>query len=302
MGERGLLFFYAETPVHPGGSESVGVLDLPIQRESTTRLPTMWGQSAKGALRDHAGEQDWSDVTAVFGSAPPGSAGAGDGPPSPGWLAVGDLRLVAFPVPTLRDTFAWVTSPLALARQARAAQVARVPESTPPVPTVADDHVVFGDNGWSDGPDAKVGVGEYALTADPVSTEVLAWARWLSDNALPTPPADGRDPFAFFRKKLATDLLVVSDAQFTALTEEHAEVTARVQLHGDEKTVRHGPWYTEYLPAETLLCSMLRNCAPHGDVDSLGARLDGDVLVAGGDETIGKGLVRTQLLPAGGGA
>src|SRR5699024_12607196 len=53
-------------------------------------------------------------VVGVFGS-PVGAAG----PTPPGLLSGGDARLVALPVPTLRKTFAWVTSVVALGRLVR---------------------------------------------------------------------------------------------------------------------------------------------------------------------------------------
>ena len=288
MNDAGLLFFYAETPVHAGGADSLGVIDLPIQRESASGLPTVWGQSAKGALRDFAGQgpTPWPDVDDVFGSAPPGTEGA-SGPPQPGWLAVGDLRLVAFPVPTLTRTFAWVTSPLLLGRQLRLAQLAGL-TGLPALPHVDEEHVVPASAHWA-GP--HVAVGEYDLTGDPVDDCLREWASWLGANALPRPPAAGEDPFAFFRAKLGSDLLLVTDGQLTAITQEYAEVVPRVQLETDAKTVRHGPWYTEYLPAETIACALLRGCTPRSRLPELAARLDGEVLVAGGDETLGKGLL-----------
>ncbi len=312
MGDCALLYCYAETAVHAGGSDSVGVIDLPIQRETTTRLPTIWGQSAKGALRDHAQEdrKNWPDVEKVFGSAPPGSPGAGTDPPKPGWLAVGDLRLVAFPVPTLRNTFAWVTSPLLLARQTRMADLAGI-DSLPSIPTVDAGSVVPAASFWAE-PGSRLAVGEYDMAAEPVDEAVTAWAVWLADNALPTGPVQGSpnssDPFSFFRGKLRTDLLLVSDDDLAALTEEHVELLPRVQLESKAKTVKHGPWYTEYLPAETIMCSLLRDCladtaaAEPDRLDGLRARLDGELLVAGADETLGKGLLWLRWCGRGGDA
>ncbi|WP_239377156.1 type III-B CRISPR module RAMP protein Cmr4 [Frankia sp. Cj5] len=302
MGGCALLYCYAESAVHAGGSDSVGVIDLPIQREATTRLPTIWGQSAKGALRDHAREdgKNWPDVEKVFGSAPPGTSGAGTDPPKPGWLAVGDLRLVAFPVPTLRNTFAWVTSPLLLARQTRMAELAGL-GGLPAIPTVNAGEVVPAASFWAE-PGARLAVGEYDMAATPVADAVTAWAGWLADNALPAASDGGgrpspSDPFSFFRTKLRTDLLLVSDDDLAALTEEHVELLPRVQLAAEAKTVKHGPWYTEYLPAETIMCSLLRDCLPATSpaepdrMAGLRARLDGELLIAGGDETLGKGLL-----------
>lgn len=147
--ENLLLFLYAESPIHAGGSESLGAIDLPIQREVTTGLPVIWGQSLKGALRDRAGKQWGRDarlLEAVFGSAPPGPKNSpdeneneadgdtDDGRPEdergggahlrPGTLQVSDAQLVALPVPTLRSCFAWATSPLLLSRLARKSAVA----------------------------------------------------------------------------------------------------------------------------------------------------------------------------------
>ncbi|WP_165818510.1 type III-B CRISPR module RAMP protein Cmr4 [Frankia canadensis] len=310
-GDAGLLFCYAESPVHAGGSESAGVVDLPIQREQATRLPTVWGQSAKGALRDlaveHArlGTPGWPRVERVFGSAPPGSAEAGgtgadgtgadgagaDGPPLPGWLAVGDVRLVAFPVPTLARTFAWVTSPLALSRLLRLGQLAGR-DDLPAVPTISVGDVAPASSRWGE-TGAGLAVGEHNLTIVEPPASLSAWATWLATHALPADDAS----FGYFRKKLATDLLLVSDDDLAALTEEHVELLPRVQLRADAKTVAAGPWYTEYLPAETLLCTLLRDCVPPaGEARSrrladLGGVLDNELLVAGGDETLGKGML-----------
>ena len=114
-----LLYLYAESPVHAGAADSVDVLDLPVQREASTGYPVIWGQSLKGALRQGAREAAGWDglVTRVFGSEP--GDRTGDGGTTPGLLAVGDAQLVAMPVPTLRRTFAWVTSEIALGRLAR---------------------------------------------------------------------------------------------------------------------------------------------------------------------------------------
>src|SRR6187549_1559082 len=95
-----VLVLLAETPVHAGGSESLGVVDLPIQREAATRLPVIWGQSLKGALRDalRAALSEEEDK-GIFGSRPPGDGG-GAGELSRGGVAIGDAQLLLFPAAT----------------------------------------------------------------------------------------------------------------------------------------------------------------------------------------------------------
>src|SRR5579875_3287859 len=123
-----LLYLYAESPVHTGAADSADVLGLPVQREAATGYPVIWGQSLKGALRQAAGDAGWAED--VFGSAiqnPDENGGTREGS-----LAVGDAQLVAMPVPTLRRTFAWVTTEIALGRLAR--KLKRLAGSSGPVP------------------------------------------------------------------------------------------------------------------------------------------------------------------------
>lgn len=46
-----VLFFYAETPLHPGSGTSVGAVDLPIQRERFSKHPIIHSSGSKGMFR-----------------------------------------------------------------------------------------------------------------------------------------------------------------------------------------------------------------------------------------------------------
>src|SRR5712691_11485743 len=124
--DRALLFLYAETPVHAGADTGLGAVDLPIQREVTTKLPIIKGESLKGALREHLRPPVLDETTwkKIFGAPPPKTGTAG-GVLAPGELRVHEAQVVAFPAPSL-DGFAWVTSPLARARLNRRAALAKV--------------------------------------------------------------------------------------------------------------------------------------------------------------------------------
>jgi CRISPR-associated protein Cmr4 len=287
--EHALLFLYAETPLHPGGSESLGGIDLPVQREASTRLPVIWGETAKGAVRAFTGpggRMDDDTVARVFGARPPAP---GDPPPTAGAWSVGDARVAAFPVPTLRETFAWVSSPLVLERVARMAALAGIPEQPPGRPVVRGEEVLAASDEWQ----SPVALGPMDLqrAADP---DGLAgqWAAWLARVAL---PFGGGGPFAYFKQKLGRDFLIVADDLFQSLTEECVEIVARVQLD-DAKTVKEGPWYVEYLPAETIVVSYQHRIGGGQDSDHYPEILDGRVLTLGGDETIGKGLLWCRVV------
>lgn len=313
-----LWYLYAESPVHAGGPDSLGALDLPVQREASTTYPVIWGQSLKGALRQAATEADWAPalLTEVFGSAiverrsgdeaagavgEPAGDSAGRGQTSAGLLAVGDAQLVAMPVPTLHRTFAWVTSELALARLARKyANLPAAMRATPAVPEMAHDRGACAAGHWvgSGGPHQEVLGPCLVALGGAKHNAVVTWAKRLADDALAD---DVR--FGQMAGKLREDLLLVGSTVMPMLLRECTEFTARVQLTAD-KTVSQGPFYSEYLPAETILSSSLSLRRPHGDtngrhgehVRSLTALLHGQLIQVGGDETLGKGLVWSRLL------
>jgi CRISPR-associated protein Cmr4 len=136
---------------------------------------------------------------------------------------------------------------------------------------------------------------EFTATGDP---GLKGWAGWLSERALPR-----LDEHAFFRDKLTRDLFLVPDTALAEITRECTTVVARVQLGAlDEndrpmKSVQHGPFYSEYLPSETLLAALLESRSVD-HLDKLATRIDGTVIQVGGDETIGKGLMWCTLARA----
>ena len=286
-----LLYLYAESPVHTGAADSIDVLDLPVQREAATGYPVIWGQSLKGALRQAATDAGWDAALAeVFGSAierPDEEGGT-----TPGTLAVGDAQLVAMPVPTLRHTFGWLTSAIALARLARKYKILGLP--TPGLPDVRSGDGAAASADWV-GAEREV-LGPYLVPLGSAPDQDLgAWAGRIAEDALG--PDEEFRPFA---DKLRVDLLLVGADIVPDLLDECTEQAVRVQL-GPSKTVQNGPFYSEYLPAETIMAASLtlRGAGDTGDNrEALRRLLHGQLLQVGGDETLGKGLMWGRLLAA----
>jgi CRISPR-associated protein Cmr4 len=299
-----LLFLYAESPVHAGASDSLDVIDLPVQREAATTYPVIWGQSLKGALRQAAeddaetggsgaggtgtGGSAWTSdlVRRVFGRAV--DAGQDGAEAAAGLLSVGDAQLVAMPVPTLRKTFAWVTSELALGRLSRKYRTLHV--TVPQVPSVAADSGLAARPDWVD---AGQVLGPCVLPLEQAGSELPAWAERLAEDAIGPDVA-----LAYFHAKLREDLLFIGSDAMPLLLRECTELSARVQLTSG-KTVENGPFYSEYLPAETILAASLTlRGAGEAELAALRRLFGNGPLQVGGDETLGKGLVWPQLVGA----
>ena len=285
-----LLFLYAESPVHAGADSSLGVLDLPIQREASTGLPVIWGQSLKGALRSHF-RPLWllPELVKVFGAEAPVTGSSASGSLSPGTLSVGDAQIIAMPVPTLVDTYAWVTSALVLSRLKRKAGLVGMSTPGRSVDKADEESGLAASAQWAQ---PTTVLGPYVVNGRH-DDAVADWAQWLSVTAL-SPTAVPQ----FFRTKLTTDLIAVGESVLVGVTIECVELTPRIQLDQKVKTVKHGPFYSEYLPTETILAALLE-CENQQHLDDLRRELNHQVLRIGGDETIGKGLMWCHFADAG---
>jgi CRISPR-associated protein Cmr4 len=299
-----LVFYSCLSPVHMGAGSAVGAIDNPIQREVHTQHPLIAGSGIKGAARHHF-MRTWNDgelINRIFGPERNASEHAGA-------IAFGDAQLVAFPVRSMRNTYVYATCPTALARLKRLAGAA-VPWAVPTMPKGGNDDLValMADSGA----DSAASQGRLVLEAfdfaarDDAGVKVVA--DWLKLHALPS-----GDEYQYFSNKIANDLVLLSDSEFSHFVRHATVVEAHVRIDNDSGTAANGGlFYTENLPPETLLAGLIlasversgpkgRNGGPLldaadvlqtvlGSSDSK-AGLVGGVLQIGGDATTGRGLV-----------
>lgn len=113
--------------------------------------------------------------------------------------------------------------------------------------------------------------------------------------------------------RFGRQLVVVHDDDFTHFVKYATEVTARIGLDYETKTVKGGAlFYQEFLSTETLFYSVLivNAVRSRGDrksaADLMGeltthlTALPNGVLQIGGDETTGKGYCSVRLTTGGG--
>lgn len=321
-----LVFYYAISPVHMGAGSAIGAIDSPIQREVHTQHPMFAGSGLKGALRHHfnrAWTRDAGDsskpnslISRIFGP----DTGASD---FAGALSLSDAQLLALPVRSLKNGFAYVTSPLALARLQRLALQAGLPCDWS-IPPVAENKALVASSvllGQRPGAAANAVADQLVLEAfefaATVETALQEIAKWIADHAMPS----GAN--AFFSNKFKTDLVLLNDTDFSHFARHAMVVEPHVRINDESGTADDGGlFYVENLPPETLMVGLAQASierfkkgsrandavallnAPEilaqvfaGQGDSLPG-IGGKLLQIGGDASTGRGLVQVQTAKA----
>ncbi len=280
-----LLFVHALTPLHPGTGQGIGVIDLPVARETATGLPYLPGSSFKGVLRDRANGQSWRN--AVFG---PNTDNASD---YAGAAQFTDMRLLLLPARSLAGPFAWVASPFVLRRFARDCKAVGLSNVPGDVRITDNEKALLTGQSVLKVTGNQIVLEDLPLTQDNANAD--AWAEFLAGQLFPN-DTDWQDT-------LKKHLCIVADDVFSFLLETATEVVARIKLQDNSKTVQKGGlWYEELLPAETVLAGLIaaqpveKTELEAGQVlDKVGELLKNPVFQFGGSATVGRGLCRLVM-------
>lgn len=306
---RQLVFYYAVTPVHMGAGSAIGAIDSPIQREVHTRHPMFAGAGLKGALRHHVtqawprgeGNQANPLIARIFGPDTNASEFAGA-------LSLTDAQLVALPVRSLKGGFVWVTSPVALARAKRLAELAGVSVDWS-VPDVPKDQALLAAKDLLVNDSLILEAFEFK----PVAGDCQAIAGWLAENAFTAQNA-------WFAGKLKTGLAVLTDTDFAHFASHAMVVEPHVRINDESGAADDGGlFYVENLPPESILVGLAQasierfkkgsrkddspallsaegvlNTVFQGDETCSG--IGGKPLQIGGDASTGRGLVLVKTL------
>lgn len=297
MPNTSIYWLHTLSPTHVGTGRGVGYIDLPIHRDKVTNWPVIPGSAFKGVWRDWAQQEMLQDIDLAFGRASDRETNASNS----GALIPTDARIVCLPVRSFQGTFAWCTSPLALQMLHRDLQLAGVTQLPAPPNALSGEVIHRAEKtALEDGGRIFLEDLDFQGKACPTAS---AWAEKLANWIFP-----GEDQSSW-RSRFIERFAVVPDTIFDFLTETGTEVTARVRIDDDSKTVANGQlWNEESLPAETILSGLV-SC------DRIFSRDAGQVTPAellsrfatesltlqiGGKATVGRGRVRCTFTPVGG--
>lgn len=293
--QQAAVFLYAVSPVHMGAGQAIDVIDNPIQRERHTRHPSFAGSGIKGAVR-HSYESlggKREDIDRLLGPDSNSSslhAGA---------ISFGDAQLVALPVRSLKGGYVHATCPQALARAQRLLALTGK-QADWQIPSVEDGACLLCNPTLLSGDKLHLEAFEYSAKVSEVLASIAAD---LAQRAL---PADASHEF--FRSKLSSDLVVLSDTDFGYFAEHAMLVEPHVRINEKTGTADDGGlFYTENLPPESLLlaplmASQTRTGKSQGEelpaeavMAQIKQLIDSRLLQIGGDATTGRGLVVAKV-------
>lgn len=313
-----MLYIHALSPVQNGTGRGSGVIDLPVARESTTGWPAIYASTIKGVLRDacgehiprrHENETDGEKRARQAAEAPHRAAFGPDVDEDPAAHAGGifftDARLLCFPARSLAGSFAWLTCPMALRRWERDHTLAGLTPEVTFAHTPADSDtpgILTGTNSAVHMPGQQnppmVYLEDLDLRADTSHAgDVDELAGVIAMATFPNDP--------IWQGIFTARFGVVPDSIFTFLAETATDVSARIRIDDEKKTVtKGGLWYEEAIPAEAILAAPLvpslasvRNGAVGSD-NELMAIVQGGIdkpRQIGGNATVGRGLVWFRL-------
>lgn len=277
------FFIKVITPLHAGSGSDLGVVDMPIQRESHTGFPKIEASSLKGSIRsqvyneklkvkseklrdkseDDIKKEVEKEVEAIFGTGDK----AGD-------LGFSDARILFFPVKSVKGVFAYVTCPMVLKRwkdDLKLGNSSDLEEIKIPL-SIGDDKCVVFEKSENIIDDKFVVLEEYSFE---VQNEEL------------------NKSFKIPSQIDKTRLVIVSDDNFTHFVKNSTEVITRIKI-GEDGVVdkKAGALFTEeYLPSETVMYALAI-----GEIESI---KDMSILQIGGNSTLGKGVVEFKGLGNG---
>lgn len=319
------LFLKVITPMHVGSGSDLGIVDLPIQRESHTTFPKIESSSLKGAIRDrfesvsekrfddirihlcfgyddaHISEETENDFSGKKGTLDSQFAGA---------LGFSDARLLFFPVKSVSGVYALATCPEVLSRLGQDLEVIQRLTGEAHASTLIDhikaESISIKKGGCIVSRDTSLEVNsrvileEYAFKPEYKSKELLNELSAYFEGTIPN---------------LGKKLVILSDDDFRDFVNLSTEVITRIKIDNETGTVAAGALFSEeFLPSESVLYSLtfaapifqakqdvLRDklgemsLSTEGDVlkyftDTL-EKSANNILQIGGGATLGKGLI-----------
>lgn len=293
-----ILFLYCQTPLHAGSGDSLGIVDLPIQRERHTSFPKIEASSLKGSLREHFERKNVESkkIIAAFGSEDNNEDNS-----QAGCFGVTDARILLFPVKSAKGVFAWITCPKILSKFKEELKLAGI-EADFDIPK--ENSISEKSSLLTSKNSVNIILEEFTFYIKP-DKNVEKLGIFLQEKIF------SLNDNSYFAEKLTKDIAVLSDDDFRDFVNLSTEVITRTRIDNVTGTVEEGALFTEeYLPAESILYSLALTAPEFAEESKKIFKEEEDlrnfvkefldknnILQIGGNQSLGKGIVKVKFIP-----
>lgn len=286
------FFIKVITPLHAGSGSDLGIVDMPIQRESHTGFPKIEASSLKGSIRkafeDNAQDDEIKKkIHIVFGC--DGCENEFDefsdeNKDFAGALGFSDAKILFFPVKSVKGVFAYITCPMVLNRFCEDKKFIALEN-------IKDGFTIPKIENLENGKCIVLG------EKNKINNSVI-----LEEYSFEIKEVQSKGFIKIPNLNIEIDrVVIISDDNFSHFVKNSTEVITRTKIDNETGTVEKGGLFTEeYLPAETVMYSLAIANKPFSNVVSAFESADDVIdffneipsyLQIGGNSTLGKGIV-----------
>jgi CRISPR-associated protein Cmr4 len=224
-----------------------------------------------------------------------------------------DARILLFPVKSLKGIFAWVTCPMVLERFIEDLKFMEFSQEELINHGFMMENLSSLENTVPEGSNLLINnnvviLEEYTFQVkeNPNTKKI---AEFIAQNIFK------ENEHSFWKEKLKKDLIILSDDDFEQFVTNSTEIITRTKIDDKTGTVETGAlWTEEYLPQETIFYSIAfsspirsenkgllagNNNNTDEEAEKVMSFFEGGlpkVIQIGGNQTLGKGIVRIQIL------
>lgn len=284
------IIIKALSPIHAGSGRELGIVDMPIQRESHSGVPKIEGSSIKGSLREWTRlKKETHDVNKLFG--------ATDGNEQAGLIGFSDAKLLFYPIKSLQGIFAYVTCPYLLDRffvelkYIKNYSDTNFPKYYNQLKELLSNNLLQGQ--------AIIAYSSETTDDQKQSIELDEYSFVVKENL-----NDCNSLFKSLGLQPQRSIAVLCDEDFMEMISLCKEIITRNKIDHKTGTVAEGQLFTEeYLPAESILYTLLLV----NGIESKGSAVENyvqefaceQICQIGGNSNIGKGIVNMQQIGGG---
>ena len=325
--ESSLVLMYSLTPIHAGTGRGGGIVDMPVQRD-LQGFPVIFSSSLKGPIKSTAFLKAGNRMEKKALEYLMGPELEGETETFSSSFAVLDAKLLAIPARSLRGIYAYVTSPYLLKNFKEYCEISGKKDLIKKV-----DEIITSIREKFEAITSKNSFSKVSVKINNDYKIILNEDYWLKLEEESNKKIEEFINQLGIEDLISRGLIIVSDEYIDEIVEKSLMRVTRIRIDRDRKTVQKGGlWTEEYVPNKSIFYTVFLYSEPRVTdnklneikkilgkesidanavkdfiekklfINDLTEREEGKkkvkegFLVIGGNETIGRGIVKLYII------